>query len=98
MSDDLEQRIRARAYQLWQDDGEPEGRAADHWDKARILVAIQDDKTSLKRVAPNASEPLEIQDNLGELPGPLTDQGDRAQVPLEEVALPDRAKPQQETH
>ena len=86
MAEDLEERIRAKAYLLWQEDGEPEGRAADHWDKARILVAIEDDRTSLKPIAQSTSEPLDLQDNLGELPGALTDQGDRAQVPLESVA------------
>jgi hypothetical protein len=55
-------------------------------------VAIEDDRTSLKPVGGPASEPLEIQDNLGEVPGALTDQGDRMQVPSEEIAA--RRRPQ----
>jgi hypothetical protein len=38
MSDtDLHQRIRERAYQLWQSEGCPDGRAAAHWDLATRL-------------------------------------------------------------
>jgi len=33
--DDLEERIRQRAYQLWQEEGCPEGLAATHWELAR---------------------------------------------------------------
>jgi hypothetical protein len=86
MPDDFEARIREKAHKLWEEAGRPEGRAAEHWEMARTLVAIEDDRTSLKPVGPPASEPLEIQDNLGETPGALTDQGDRMQVPSEEVA------------
>lgn len=86
--DELEPRIRARAHQLWLDAGQPEGRDKDHWEQARTLVAIEDDRTSLKPINETISEPLDIQDNLGELPGALTDQGDRAQLPLEDVAKP----------
>jgi hypothetical protein len=39
MSDtDLQQRIRERAYAIWQAEGCPEGRAAVHWELARRLV------------------------------------------------------------
>ena len=34
MGDDREDRIRARAYELWQRDGSPEGRENDHWIEA----------------------------------------------------------------
>ena len=86
MPDDVEARIRAKAHELWEQEGRPDGRAADHWEKARTLVALEDDKTSLKPIGSATSEPLEIQENLGELPGPLTDQGDRMQVPLAKAA------------
>lgn len=86
MTDELEERIRLKAHQLWEDEGRPEGRAEDHWEKARILVAIEDDRTSLKPIQSTVSEPLELQENLGELPSRLTDQGDRSEVPLEEPA------------
>ncbi|MBW4329278.1 DUF2934 domain-containing protein [Stakelama sp. CBK3Z-3] len=33
--DELEQRIRDRAYAIWQEEGEPHGRSEEHWAKAR---------------------------------------------------------------
>ena len=35
MDADREDRIRQRAHQLWEEQGRPEGRQADHWDQAR---------------------------------------------------------------
>jgi len=40
--DTLEQRIRARAHELWEEEGRPEGRAENHWAQARALVASED--------------------------------------------------------
>jgi len=77
----LEQRIRARAHQLWEEEGRPQGRADDHWEKARILVAIEDDRTSLVPVQPDRPEEAAIQENLGEFPTAETDEGDRQQFP-----------------
>ena len=39
---DHEQRIRTRAYRIWEEEGRPEGRAEVHWDMARELVAVED--------------------------------------------------------
>jgi hypothetical protein len=44
--DDFEERVRKRAYRLWQEEGCPEGRATAHWDMARELVAIEDNQSS----------------------------------------------------
>ena len=33
--DQEEDRIRQRAHQLWEEEGRPEGRAQDHWSRAR---------------------------------------------------------------
>ena len=33
--DQEEDRIRQRAHQLWEEEGRPEGRAEDHWSRAR---------------------------------------------------------------
>jgi hypothetical protein len=38
LSDDQEQRIRIRAYHLWDQAGRPEGRDLEFWDKARYAV------------------------------------------------------------
>jgi hypothetical protein len=35
---DMEERIRERAHQLGIDEGRPEGRDQEHWDKARRLI------------------------------------------------------------
>jgi Protein of unknown function (DUF2934) len=35
---DLEQRKQAIAYQLWEDEGRPEGKAEEHWAQACLVV------------------------------------------------------------
>lgn len=83
---DFERRIRQKAHQIWEEEGRPEGRAREHWEKARVLVAIEDDSSSLVPVKPEpAVEEASIQDNLGEFPTALTDQGDRRQTPSREA-------------
>jgi Protein of unknown function (DUF2934) len=63
---DVEQRIRERAYQIWLEEGCPEGRELDHWNMATELVAIEDGQQStLKPIDQNlgsagkAIEPIE---------------------------------------
>ena len=34
MTNDLQQRIRERAYEIWENEGCPEGRGAEHWEQA----------------------------------------------------------------
>ena len=34
MADDLEQRIRERAYEIWENEGCPQGRGDEHWQQA----------------------------------------------------------------
>ena len=89
----LEQRIRARAHQIWEQEGRPEGREHDHWEKARILVSIEDDKSSLKPVEPERPEPAQVMENLGEFPSAMTDTGDRQQFPSVKAKAPARKKP-----
>jgi Protein of unknown function (DUF2934) len=43
-------RIRKRAYQLWEEDGAPEGRAEEYWHRARELID-QEAQTSRPRQA-----------------------------------------------
>lgn len=33
-----EERIRARAFQLWNEEGQPEGKEAEHWERARAEI------------------------------------------------------------
>ncbi len=35
MASDLDKRIQERAYEIWEDEGRPEGRSQEHWEKAR---------------------------------------------------------------
>jgi hypothetical protein len=84
---ELQDRIHAKAYQLWEEEGRPEGREMDHWDKARILVAIEDDRTSLIPVTPARPEEAFLQANLGEFPTAMTDEGDRQQTPSRQTEL-----------
>ena len=39
MDADLDERIRRRAYELWEREGRPEGHALDHWRRAEAEVA-----------------------------------------------------------
>ena len=34
----LEEKLRLHAYHLWEADGRPEGRSAEYWEKARVLL------------------------------------------------------------
>lgn len=36
---DVDQRIRERAYQIWLDQGRPDGREKDHWEAAKQAIA-----------------------------------------------------------
>jgi len=85
----LEQRIRDRAYQIWLDEGWPEGRADIHWDMASELIAIQDNhRLALKPIVDtqrSAStgepvEPLIAVENAGEFPT-VKDQGEESTYP-----------------
>lgn len=39
LASDREARIRQRAYELWVEDGCPDGRASAHWTRAETLIA-----------------------------------------------------------
>jgi hypothetical protein len=39
---DRERQIRQRAYQIWTDEGRPEGRADAHWEQAEKEIASED--------------------------------------------------------
>src|SRR5215813_2230462 len=83
--DDFEERVRQRAYRLWVEEGCPEGRSDAHWDKARELVAIEENqKLVTKPVQGEGSgdpvEPIEAIENAGEFPT-LMDQGEEQVAP-----------------
>ncbi|MFG1464942.1 DUF2934 domain-containing protein [Xanthobacter sp. DSM 24535] len=76
--DRMEEQTRARAYQLWLEEGQPEGRADVHWDMAREIVAQQENYLATTKPIGEAGpveESLVALDNQGEFPT-LTDQGE----------------------
>ena len=76
----LDERIRRKAYELWESEGGPHGRAEDHWHIAAEIVAEEDaSRSALLPFESGSDEPVaeaSIQDNLGEFPS-LTDQGEQ---------------------
>lgn len=70
MSDDKD-RIRRRAYQIWLEEGRPEGREAAHWEMARELVAIENEqKTTAKPVRPASGHPQRAADTAEQISPP----------------------------
>ena len=89
-SPDRERLVRERAYHLWEADGKPHGRDVEYWERARELVGMEESAGS--GLLPNPqSEPdsprqpgieeAAIQENLGEFPGQLADQGNAKTTP-----------------
>jgi hypothetical protein len=86
---DFEQRVRWRAYKMWEDEGCPEGRSEIHWEMARELVAIEDNYRSTLKPVPaegaeaRGGEPIEeagIAANSSELLT-MVDQGEQKYPP-----------------
>ncbi|MPT24170.1 MAG: DUF2934 domain-containing protein [Starkeya sp.] len=81
--DERDDTIRARAHQLWEQEGRPEGRAEDHWVQAKEILAIEEGRPetllSVEETASPPVEPIEALTNAGEFPT-LTDQGEM-QIP-----------------
>jgi hypothetical protein len=95
-SRERDNRIRERAYHLWEADGRPNGRAEEFWERARELIAIEDTPVSREMpVGPGGdslvhetrADEASLQDNLGEFPGRMTDQGERRQTPMTRAQL-----------
>lgn len=82
-SPEHEQRVRERAYHLWEADGRPDGNADDYWERARELEAMATSAGAglLPVKQPDAVEEADLQDNLGEFPDRSADQGERRQTP-----------------
>jgi len=95
--DDRQQRIQERAHQLWIQEGRPEGRALEHWDKASELVAIEENQRLATKPNPlqgnrlgpygEPVEPLSAVENQGDFPT-LTDQGEERPDPRRSTPLP----------
>jgi hypothetical protein len=57
-----EQRIRERAYQLWEEAGKPEGEGLGHWSRATEAIAVEDAQYEL--AAGGSTEPVKRIDRL----------------------------------
>lgn len=90
--DEVENRVRQRAYEIWQREGCPEGREADHWALAKEEIAIEDNQS--QTLVPNPSqggddtvvhpepvEPLLAAESLEEDIGGPTNQSDEQPLP-----------------
>jgi hypothetical protein len=78
----LEDRIRLKAYEIWMEEGRPQGREKEHWELAKFAIAQQDGlSTTLLPPEPPRPEPIEAVKNQAEFPT-LTDQGE-GQLPGE---------------
>jgi hypothetical protein len=85
-----EHRIRERAYHLWKADGEPHGRDAEYWERARELIGMAE-SAGAGQISPVADaahringqivDEAALEENLGEFPGRQTDQGERQMAP-----------------
>jgi hypothetical protein len=95
MMEDHTERVRQRAYQIWLDEGQPEGRESIHWDMASELVAIEENqKKTTKRVrrqsadkeiAADRAEPIRPALAMGEVPS-MTDAGEQTYPPSRAAA------------
>ncbi len=86
------QKIRERAYHLWEADGCPEDQAEEYWQRAETLSRMEEaphagelpNPATLPGADPERTQPVEeafLQENLGEFPDRLSDQGERQQTP-----------------
>jgi hypothetical protein len=94
--DDYERRVRERAHEIWVREGRPEGQAEAHWARAREEISeaegIQDTLKPNPLVDPGPdAESLIAVEGMADLPGRLTDQGDRQDYPSRQPA-PKKAK------
>lgn len=91
MAEDLEERIRRRAHQIWEREGRPEGRHQDHWALAKEEIAIEDNYAGTLMPNPSGGsddtaartepvEPVLSMANQGEMPG-VADQGEEFRIP-----------------
>ena len=98
---DIQQRIRERAYRIWEEEGRPDGRAEEHWERARFLVGLEDNAQAGQLPNPSVEdrergwntppppepvEPIEALENQGEFPDRFADQGDKTPGPVRQRA------------
>jgi hypothetical protein len=92
-TDEQLRRIRERAYFLWLQDGSHSGNELEYWERASELQRIAD--SAGRGLKPNpmlhpepdmAVEEAALQENLGEFPDRLADQGEHRGAPMTRAA------------
>jgi hypothetical protein len=53
-----EEKIRVRAYELWEKDGSPEGRADEYWELAQAQIEEEESEADGSGVGPKGRLPL----------------------------------------
>lgn len=94
--DDYERRVRDRAHEIWLREGKPDGQAEIHWALAREEVAAEENIETTLKPNPLAgsgpdAEPLLAVEGMADLPGRLSDQGERQDYPSRPVLKPRKA-------
>ena len=96
--------IEKRAYHLWEVGGRPHGQHDEFWERASELVRMEEaagfgqlpNPATVPGADPSRVQPVEeafIQENLGEFPDSLSDQGERAATPNAALTHEDPADP-----
>ncbi len=66
--DSREERIRAKAHELWEEAGRPEGQADDHWLKAARLIDADQHKSKKDKNGPGVDiAPAAEGNSLGDI-------------------------------
>ena len=80
---DREDRIRQRAYRIWEDEGCPDGRDREHWDRAEREIddkpaeAPYSDGTGAEKPATNIESPKPISERTARPAGSRESRGRR---------------------
>ena len=93
----IEERIRTRAYHLWESEGQPHGRDADYWERASELVHMEQAGNTGQIAPGDATEVIDdaaLQENLGEFPDRFADQGEKSTTPSAKATSRLRHKPE----
>ncbi len=94
-----DEKIRERAYHLWDADGRPIGNDLEYWERARELIGMESSRGAGQVEVPSEDDPrvvngvrveeASIQENLGEFPERSADQGEHPQTPSRSRKQPD---------
>jgi len=100
LTDDREQRVRERAYHLWEADGKPHGRDVEYWDRARELLGTEEraGNSKLSRPPTTLDQPRATASKAAEIPASPGGLADRPPGPGDAETAPTprrraRAKP-----